>query len=327
MATTLTLAAPADYLFRRDVCSYGYFLLMPNQWDPAARTLTRWLDLADGSARVTLAQPGDAAGLPVKAKFDRALSRTEQAQAKRMIARMLRLDETESATARFHAIDPRWKVSGRARLFRSPTFFEDLIKTVTNCNVQWSGTIRMNERLCAVINPAFPKPSQLARRKPESLRTRCGLGYRDQRIVELGRIVAAGELDIERLEDPATPDEDVERTLVALPGIGPYAAANIMQLLGRYSRLALDTETMRHGKAVLGMTEEGKALERRLHKHYQAFGDQRFRSYWFELWDFYEQVKGPAWDWEPRTTGATFTKAQLEPRKPQTLRPGTPSPR
>lgn len=232
-----------------------------------------------------------------------------------MIARMLRLDESSADVARFHRVDPRWKRSGRARLFRSPSFFEDLIKTVTNCNVQWSGTIRMNERLCAVVNPAFPRATQLARRRPETLRTRCGLGYRDKRVVELAKIVAGGDLDIARLEDGSTPDDEVEKTLVSLPGIGPYAAANVMQLLGRYSRLALDTETMRHGRVVLGMMEEGRDLERRLHAHYEAFGDERFRSYWFELWSFYEGVKGDAWEWEPRTTGREFTRAHLEGKK------------
>lgn len=303
---------------RRDVCSYGYFLLMPNRWDPARQTLTRWIDLEEGPAEMTLAQADGHAGSPVAARFDRALSRREQSGARRMISRMLRLDETAEDVARFHRVDRRWKRTGRARLFRSPTLFEDLIKTVTNCNVQWSGTIRMNERLCAVVNPAFPRAAQLARRSPAALRTRCGLGYRDRRVVEIARIVARGELDIERLEDAQTPDAEVEKALLMLPGIGPYAAANVMQLLGRYSRLALDTETMRHGRVVLGMNEEGRSLERRLHSHYEGFGDERFRSYWFELWSFYESVKGPAWTWEPRTTGREFTRAHLERASPPT---------
>jgi hypothetical protein len=41
--------------------------------------------------------------------------------------------------------------------------------------------------------------------------------------------------------------------LIALPGVGPYAAANIMQLLGRYHRLPLDTESVAHGRNVLGL--------------------------------------------------------------------------
>jgi 3-methyladenine DNA glycosylase/8-oxoguanine DNA glycosylase len=39
------------------------------------------------------------------------------------------------------------------------------------------------------------------------------------------------------------PDDEVEARLLALPGIGPYAAAHVMLTLGRYSRLVLDSWT------------------------------------------------------------------------------------
>ena len=39
------------------------------------------------------------------------------------------------------------------------------------------------------------------------------------------------------------PDEEVERRLLRLPGVGPYAAAHIMMMLGRHSRLVLDSWT------------------------------------------------------------------------------------
>lgn len=101
------------------------------------------------------------------------------------------------------------------------------------------------------------------------------------------------------------------RRLLALPGIGPYAAANVMQLLGRYSRVAIDTESVRHGKAVLGMTGTAKQIEKQVVAHFEPFGEHRFRSYWFELWDFYEKKHGPAWTWERDSTGKMFTAASL----------------
>jgi 3-methyladenine DNA glycosylase/8-oxoguanine DNA glycosylase len=240
---------------------------------------------------------------------DRALSRPDRAAAERMIARMLRLDDTQVGA--FHKIDPRWKRSGRGRLFRSPTFFEDLIKTVTSCNVAWPSTIRMNERLCAVFNPAFPRATQIARKRPATLRARCGVGYRDARIVELAKMVASGAIDAEWFEDPATSDDAVHEALLDLPGIGPYAAANIMQLLGRYARLPVDTETVRHAKTVLGMTGSARQIERAVHAHYEPFGAHKFRSYWFEVWAWYEEKRGKAWTWDRETTGKTFTAAQF----------------
>lgn len=316
MPTTLTITPPSDYALARDVCSYGYFLLDPNHWDPAAQTLDRGLQLAGGPAGVRIDQRP--AGV-LRARFDRSLTRAEQREARNQITRMLALDTGVSEVRAFHRSDPRWKRSGRARLFRSPTLFEDIIKTVTSCNVAWPSTIAMNRRLCELFGAAspsglraFPTPQRLARAKPMTLRARCRVGYRDARIVELARRTRSGDIDEARLSDPAMSDDEVFAFLKSLPGIGPYAAGNIMQLLGRYSRLALDTESLRHARSVLGMDGSDTELMKRLAAHYEPFGAHRFRSYWFELWAFYESRRGPAHEWDKSTIGTTFTAAHLD---------------
>lgn len=308
VGTTLTIRVAPDFDLARDVCSYGYFLLAPNRWDPEERTFTRVLRLDDGHARVVIRQVGERSGADLKAGCDRALSRTEQTTARRMILRMLRHDEDVSG---FHRVDPRWRAGGRGRLFRSPTMFEDVIKTVTSCNVAWPSTIRMNRRLCEVVDASFPTASQLARRRPSMLRARCAVGYRDQRIVALAKLFVRGEVDPGWFEDPSTPDDEVHAALLGLPGIGPYAAANIMQLLGRYGWLAIDTESVRHARTTLGWEGEDADLRRRLEHHYQPFGEHRFRSYWFELWEDYERREGPAWTWVRETTGEAFTASRM----------------
>lgn len=310
MGSRLTIRTPADFRFIRDACSYGYFLLAPNLWDPSNQTMTRPLNLEDGVATLTIAQPGNKKGTPLSVISDRALSKIEKAQAKKQITRMLRLDD--ESVADFHRTDPRWKKSGRARLCRSPTPFEDIIKTVTSCNVTWPSTVNMNKRLCEVVNPAFPTPANLHRKRPATLRARCSVGYRDQRIVDLAKLAVKGELDLDRLEDRSVCDDDIHATLLALPGIGPYAAANIMMLLGRYSRLAIDTETIRHGKTVLGYKGSDAAIRKKLEKHYEPFGEHKFRSYWFEVWDFYEGKQGPAHTWAPRAVVNAFTASNLK---------------
>jgi 3-methyladenine DNA glycosylase/8-oxoguanine DNA glycosylase len=138
------------------------------------------------------------------------------------------------------------------------------------------------------------------------------VGYRDARIVELARIVGAGEIDVAWLEDHSTPDDEVHDALLALPGIGPYAAANVMMLLGRYERLAIDTETFRHARTVLGMQGDERSLARQVRAHYEPFGEHKFRSYWFELWSFYEGKRGPAWEWAPREVADSFTASRLK---------------
>src|SRR5262245_22447445 len=326
---TLTLRTPADFELARDACSYGYFLLHPNHWDPRRKAFSRVVSLPGGPVAVQITQPRGTGGTLAIAT-SRTLRATDRAALERQVARMFRLDEDENLITAFHRADKRWKKSGRGRLFRSPTMFEDVIKTVTSCNVTWPSTVHMNRRLCEVLNGAavpersrpawpsvhpFPTPSQLARTRPQTLRARCRVGYRDQRIIELSCLFtlprSRGGLDPEWFEDPATTDQEVHDALIELPGIGPYAAANVMQLLGRYSRLPLDTESVRHGRTVLGYKGSPARIMKKIHAHYAPFGAHAFRSYWFELWAFYERKAGPSTTWERDSTGKVFTAAML----------------
>ncbi|MCA9304697.1 MAG: hypothetical protein KC996_11300 [Phycisphaerales bacterium] len=315
MGTTLSIQTPSDFDLARDVCSYGYFLLAPNHWLVDSQTFARVLEFDAGPAAVKINQQPTGA---LRARFDRTLDRSEQSEARAQIARMFSLDTHADEIVAFHTLDPRWKKSGRARLFRSPDVFEDIIKTVTSCNVTWPSTINMNRRLCEVCGRqsasgvrGFPSAKKLARTRVGTLRGRCRVGYRDQRIVDLAKLYHKGEIDPVWLEDPGTHDDDVFKFLVSLPGIGPYAAGNIMQLLGRYSRLALDTESLRHAKSVLAMTGTDSAIMKKLAKHYEPFGAHKFRSYWFELWDFYESKQGPAHTWDRETVGTAFTASNF----------------
>lgn len=324
-------------MLRRDACSYGYFLLSPNHWDPGTQTVWRALELPDaGPTLLSVSQPAGK-GAPLRVRAGRELSRADAAEARARLTRMLRVDVPTEAVRAFHRVDPRWRRSGRGRLMRSPTMFEDVIKTVTSCNVAWPSTIVMNRRLCEVvgrpvrtapgkagsrpgITPSlaaalpthtFPTPERLARTRPATLRGRCRAGYRDARIVALAKMFSRGEIRPEWFEDPATSDAAVWEALLELPGIGPYAAANIMQLLGRYARLPVDTESVRHGRTVLGMEGTPAQIMKRIHEHFAPMGPMAFVSYWLELWAFYEAKRGPAWTWERETVGASFTAAQL----------------
>ncbi len=80
-------------------------------------------------------------------------------------------------------------------------------------------------------------------------------GYRGPHLLRIARDVAAGELDLEALL-PTAPDplddDEVAGRLLALPGVGPYAAAHVMMLLGRHSRLVLDSWTRPKYARVMG---------------------------------------------------------------------------
>jgi 3-methyladenine DNA glycosylase/8-oxoguanine DNA glycosylase len=293
------------------VCSYGYFILAPNRWDGAARALHRPLRGAcDRLIDVTITQAG--AGLRVAA--DRPLSEADKGPLRAQVARMLRLDED---FALWHRLHPQARRRKFDRLFRSPTLFEDIVKTITGCNVTWPNTMRMNALLCAQAGGGgFPTPAELAALTPPWLAEHCKVGYRAERIIRLARDVTTGKLDLARLQDPARPSAEVYQSLLAIHGIGPYAAGNIMQILGRYDRLAIDTETYRHFRQVHHLptprTHAGlRRLHRRIDRHYARYAPYQFLAYWFELWCGYESHAGDARVWDAAVVGRTFTAASL----------------
>jgi 3-methyladenine DNA glycosylase/8-oxoguanine DNA glycosylase len=145
--------------------------------------------------------------------------------------------------------------AGAGRMVHAPTVFEDVIKTVCTTNCSWSLTTRMVTALVEHLGEpawgaadgwrgrAFPTPAAMAAAGESFYREVARAGYRGPYLRSLARSVAGGEVDLEALRDRDVPDEEVEARLLALPGLGPYAAAHVMLTLGRYGRLILDSWT------------------------------------------------------------------------------------
>lgn len=310
MPSRLTLRVPADFELKRAVCSYGYFLLAPNQWRPAEQTLCRPLVVGDEPVGVTLTQPGGP-GSALRVTCDATLDRGAQQRVRAAVTRMLRIDEDLTAWRR---LSPAARRRGFGRMFRSPTMFEDLVKTITGCNVTWRNTISMNRHLVDKVGKgAFPTPAQLARLTPSRLKASCRVGYRAGRIINLARAFERGDVDPDWFEHPERDTLEIRARLLELDGIGPYAAANMLQLLGHYDHLPIDTETYRHYCHVTGAErpKNDKLLDPLIHARYDPLAPYQFLAYWFEIWRDYERRYGDAWNWDPATTGSNFTAAVL----------------
>jgi N-glycosylase/DNA lyase len=136
-------------------------------------------------------------------------------------------------------------------MLRGPSVFEDVVKTICTTNTSWSGTRKMTAALVdnlGVVAPGgartFPRPDAMAAADESFYRDVIRAGYRGPYLKQLAGDVAEGRIDLEALNDPELPDEEVAARLLALPGVGPYAAAHVMLTsLGRYSRLVLDSWT------------------------------------------------------------------------------------
>ena len=132
-------------------------------------------------------------------------------------------------------------------MLRSPTVFEDVVKTICTTNCAWSGTVRMVTALVEHLGIGAAHVPVAGRdgRAPGDFYTDVArAGYRGPYLRAIAASVADGTLDLEALDGRSDlSDEEVAERLLALPGVGPYAAAHIMMLLGRYGRLILDSWT------------------------------------------------------------------------------------
>lgn len=311
-SSNLTLPVPRGFDLKAAVCSYGYFVLAPNRWDTKKHTFTRPLHGKNSrTVTVTISQP-PTNRRTLRLACDKRLDPAERHSIKAQVTRMLRVDEDMAPWFKLHPIARRRRFG---RLFRSPTLFEDIVKTITGCNVTWTNTIRMNKLLCEKVGTrgAFPTTKQLAAVTPDWLKANCKVGYRAERIVRLARDIEAGRIDTTCLEQPELNSEQVYKALLKIHGLGPFASANICQLLGHYDRLAIDTETYRHFSQTYGVKrpKDPAKLHPRIEKHYAHYAPYQFLAYWFELWCGYEAANGkPAPQWLPHEVG-DFTASKL----------------
>ena len=268
---------PVD--FKRTLASHGVADLLPNRLDEEAWTLETTLDLGGRAHPVTLSE-----GSPGHARVEGA-KRTLP-----IVRHMLRLDEDLS---RFYALiaedgELSWAAQGAGRMLRSPTVFEDVVKTVCTTNCAWSGTVRMVTALVehlGIGGRTFPSPAAMAEAPADFYADVARAGYRGPYLRAIAAGVADGTLDLEELDGRTdVPDEQVAERLLALPGVGPYAAAHVMMLLGRYGRLILDSWTRPTYARLAGRkTVKDTTIERRF-RRYKDFAGLAFWLYLTRDW-------------------------------------------
>ena len=189
------------------------------------------------------------------------------------------------------------EAKAQGRVLRSPTLFEDVVKTILTTNTLWSATKRMTANLVNQFGDplpgdpsrhAFPMPERLAAATPEVLRAETRLGYRAPYIHELAVRVASGDLDLETLKMADIPTPELRKRLLGIKGVGSYAAANLLMILGRYDFLPVDSWAFKmvshewYRDQPVGPKEVEAAFEK--------WGQWKGLAYWF-------------WEWSPVKKG------------------------
>lgn len=296
------LEARPPFNFHSVVHSHGWYQLAPMHFDAETETLETAERLSGGRvARLRLR--GTESGVEVETPGRFAKSERDEVAAR--VRWMLMLD---SDLSRFYALadsEPKLahcRTKAQGRFLRSASVWEDLVKVMMTTNIQWGGTKRL---VGALVNRfgelpedgsprrAFPLPERIARSRETTLRS-LGLGYRAPYLLALARTVAMGKTDLDAWRDSSHATEKVRRELIALPGIGPYAAAIMLGLLGRYDYIGVDTEAMSLvSKGFYG----GKPIgAKEIENAFAHWGEFKLLAYWFWDWEGKQQAPMEAYE-------------------------------
>ena len=295
MTTTLELplAGPSGepVHFMRTIASHGVADLPPGRVDDEQRAYETTVAIRGARPRTVRITEGGPALARIDVRGAR-LSPTAGARVLESVRRMLNLDEDLSDFYAVAANDPdlAWATRGAGRMLRTPTVFEAVAKTICTTNCAWSATVRMVSALVSELGEvsatgdarAFPAPAAMAQADETFYREVVRAGYRGAYLRAVAAQVASGEVDLEELATiPAhsASDDEVEARLLALPGIGPYAAAHIMMLIGRHSRLILDSWTRPTYARLTGR----KASDVQIQRRFRRYGRYAGLAFWLFL--------------------------------------------
>lgn len=287
----LTLEARPPFDLTSVIGSHGWIRLAPFDTDDEFSFLRYVAHLSSGRVVELGISPSDE-GVEVGAP--KGFSQAERSEVTDAVGWMLGLDQNFTEFYKLARREPKLvhvPKQAKGRVLRSPTLFEDTVKTILTTNTAWGGTIRMVGNLVDQFGSslpedadrsAFPLPEQLAASDEHTLRNNTGLGYRAPYVLELARRVADGDLDLESLKTSKLSTAELREQLMAIKGVGNYAAANLLMLLGRYDFVPIDSWAFKvvshewHDGESIGPAEVEAAFER--------WGEWKGLAYW--NWDW-----------------------------------------
>ena len=284
----IQVPTPAGFDFRRTLYSHGWYSLKPFETAECG-ALVRVLDSAEGGEPFTVKVAGEVGSLRVG--VSRPLSKAEREGAARDVRHVFRLDDEMKefyAAVAGHAEFAWIARYGAGRLLRSPTVFEDLVKSVCTTNCSWALTKKMVAALVTSLGReaadgrrAFPTPEAMAAETEEFYRRVVRAGYRAPYLRELAGRVASGELRPEEWFSSGLSTNELKREMKRVKGVGDYAAENLLKLLGRYDVLALDSWV--RAKFAESRNRGRRCEDAKIARFYSRFGEWRGLALWCDM--------------------------------------------
>ncbi len=293
----MMLAARPPFSLATVVNSHGWVQLAPFTGPDAENGFDYVLELTSGQV---IAFHVSAAASGVRVSTEAALTMAERAEVEQAVTWMLGLDMDFSdfyAATRHEPKLAHVEERAQGRLLRAATLFENVVKTILTTNTTWGGTKRMALELTNTFGAplpddpqrrAFPTPARLAAADVETLRNTARLGYRAPYVLELAQKVASGELDLESWRTAVLSTNELRQRLLSLKGVGPYAAASLLMLMGHYDSVPVDSWAFKlvsyewYDQQPVGRAEVEKA--------FADWGQWKGLAYWFWDWSYHHSL-------------------------------------
>jgi N-glycosylase/DNA lyase len=218
---------------------------------------------------------------------DRTLSAEDRATLRQIVRRMLSLDfplVEFQAVCKARKATRLMRLSGQGwgRMFRSPTCWEDAVKTLCTTNASWGYTQQMCRRLCDELgettpsgSKAFPTPRRVTDAGEPFLKKTVGMGYRSKSLILLAENATSGKVRW-LLDDSALVGEgEAENEIESWHGFGRYATRHLLVLMGFHGYLPVDREVGLH----LGVRKAGDRDSKLDADHFSDWGKFRFTAY------------------------------------------------
>jgi N-glycosylase/DNA lyase len=266
---------PPDFSFDGVVRSHGWYDLPPFSYD---------------RERGVLRTSAGSHDLAFRVRGGRLEASSESLDHRRLAPiarRVFSLDVDLEGFARTVAGEPgltRAIASGRGRILRAPTLFEDAVKMLLTTNCSWAATKGMVSRLIALAGAeerAFPTADAIAAFSAPRLKARVRCGYRAASLARFARRVARGDLVLARWERPDSPAEEIRDAILSEHGFGPYAAEELLRILGRHDFLALDSWVRQEYRR--RYPGPRRTTDRVISRRYARYGAHRGLALWLDM--------------------------------------------
>jgi 3-methyladenine DNA glycosylase/8-oxoguanine DNA glycosylase len=285
MQKTLYLDTPKNFNFKNTLYSHGWSKLLPFTLDE--QNLKFCYIFSDKNNIVS----GSVSENQGKIEVTLENQTIDEEKILRDVRHILRFDDDLSEFYKLVGAEKtlEWipKICA-GRLLRSPTVFEDLVKTICTTNCSWSMTEKMVTNLVEKLGAptangkrAFPTAEAMASVSADFYRDEIRAGYRSGYFVELAERVASGKLNPEDWLDSGLPTKELKKQMKNVKGVGNYAAENLLKLVGNYEGLALDSWV----RAGFYAKHNNKEIceDKQIEQFYERFGKWRGLAAWCDM--------------------------------------------